>query len=71
MGEAGGAGGAGGIMPVKFLGRQLRLESPEAITSWYLVMASLKELNRRESLIRNSPSVKKILLIAFPGFGSM
>jgi hypothetical protein len=58
MGEVGEVGEVGDILPVKLLGRQPRLESLEAITSWYLVVASLKELNRAKSLVRNSPRVK-------------
>ena len=51
----GGVGGAGGIMLVKLLGRQRRLESPEAATRDQLVTASIfrsdyKDLNRPESL---------------------
>ena len=52
MGEVGEVGGVGGIMLVKLLGRQRRLESPEAATRNQLVAASLisaecKELNGR------------------------
>jgi len=46
-------------MPDKLLGRQRRLESLEATTSWYLVVALLKELDKADKLLRNSRHVKK------------
>jgi hypothetical protein len=67
VGDPGDPGEVGDTMMVKLLGRQPRLESLEATTSCYLVVASLfKEQNSDQRLVRYFLRVKKILRAALP-----